>query len=186
MLRLYTIKSFKPRFLFSFISLPFQMASSYSHHSTPESRLLGLGFDLAQRLPSAPKGSYAPCVRTGSLLFLAGHLPYDLQGQLVIGKIGQQYTAEEGMTFAKWTILGCLKTVQAELGSLSNVKRIVKLNGYLNTTDEFEAHSKVMNGASDVLLQVFGSNVGVHARTAVGCISLPLNVPIEIEMIVEI
>lgn len=158
---------------------------SKSNHSTPESRLCSLGFDIEKIPKSAPQGSYVPCVRTGNLLFLAGHLPYDMEGHMVTGKVGSSYTADEAALFAKWATLRLLKTVESELGSLSKVKRIVKMNGYMNTTEGFEEHPKVMNGASDLLLKAFGPEMGVHARTAIGCVSLPFNVPVEIEMIVE-
>jgi enamine deaminase RidA (YjgF/YER057c/UK114 family) len=167
--------------------LSIQSAASMSSGMTPESRLKGLGFDVNTIPLSQPKGNYVSCVKTGSLLHIAGHLPYNPKnGEAVFGKVGDKYTVDEAKTFAKWAALRILRTISNELGNLSRVKRIVKLNGFVNCTDDFIDHPKVLNGASDFLVQVFGTDIGLHSRTAIGCISLPFNVPVEIDMVVEV
>jgi enamine deaminase RidA (YjgF/YER057c/UK114 family) len=150
---------------------------------TPEERLHELGITLPE--PPPPIGTYVGGVRTGNLLFLSGKGP-DLQGgRQWRGKLGAQLTTEEGAQAARDTMLNLLAVLQAELGELSRVRRIVKLLGMVNSTPEFAEQPKVINGASDLLVEVFGEQ-GRHARSAVGMAALPNGIPVEIEMIVEV
>jgi len=148
-----------------------------------EARLRELGIEL----PVVPKpaGTFVHAVRTGSLLFLTGHVPFRADGTLVQGKLGAELDADAGYEAARLSALGALSTLRAELGSLDKVRRIVKLNGVVNATPEFMLHTKVINGASDLLVQVFG-DAGVHARLAVGYASLPFNICVEVELIAEV
>ncbi|MCK6258916.1 RidA family protein [Fictibacillus sp. KIGAM418] len=144
----------------------------------PESKLEGLGLILAPVRPAV--GNYVSCVRTGSLLFTSG------QGvDQYHGKLGRELTVEEGYLAAQQSMLNLLSVVKQELGELSRVKRVVKILGMVNCTEDFTATPQVMNGASDLLVQVFGEK-GKHARSAVGMAQLPNNTAIEIEMILEI
>jgi enamine deaminase RidA (YjgF/YER057c/UK114 family) len=151
---------------------------------TPEERLRELGYTLPA--PPPPIGTYVGGVRTGNLLFLSGKGP-DLQGggRQWRGKLGAQLTTEEGYQAARDTMLNLLAVLRAELGELSRVRRIVKLLGMVNSTPEFGDQPKVINGASDLLVDVFGEQ-GRHARSAVGMAALPNGIPVEIEMVVEV
>lgn len=148
-----------------------------------EARLTELGL----RLPAAakPVASYVMCTRVGNLLYLAGHLPQPAEGPLMVGKVGKDVTTEQGAEAAKAVALNIIATLKSELGDLDKVKRIVKLTGFVNCVDGFSAQPKVVNGASDLFVQVFGAK-GSHSRSAVGTNALPLNVPVEIEAIVEV
>lgn len=146
-------------------------------------RLQELGISIP---PSrSPMANYVPAVTTGNLVFLSGHGPYLADGSLITGKLGSDLTVEEGYAAARATILACLSSLQAEIGSLDRVKRVVKLLGMVNCTEDFAQHPQVINGASDLLVEIFGDR-GRHARSAVGMQMLPMNIAVEIEMIVEI
>jgi enamine deaminase RidA (YjgF/YER057c/UK114 family) len=150
---------------------------------TPEDRLREMGHTLPT--PPPPIGTYVGGVRTGNLLFLSGKGP-DLEGgRQWRGKLGAQLTTEQGYEAARDTMLNLLAVVQAELGNLSRVRRIVKLLGMVNSTPDFTEQPKVINGASDLLVEVFGEP-GRHARSAVGMAALPNGIPVEIEMILEV
>jgi enamine deaminase RidA (YjgF/YER057c/UK114 family) len=127
----------------------------------------------------APAGQYVHAVRTGNLLYLAG------KGVHVAGKVGRDFTKDEAYRCARETGMILLAVLKQELGSLRRVRRVVKVLGMVNAVPEFGDHPYVINGCSDLLVEVFGEN-GRHARSAVGMSSLPMNIPIEIEMIVEI
>jgi len=143
--------------------------------------------DLGIALPIVPKpaGTFVHAVRTGNLIFLTGHVPFRSDGSLVQGKLGQELDADAGYEAARLSALGLLSTLRSELGSLDKVRRIVKLNGVVNATADFMLHTKVINGASDLLEQVFG-DAGKHARLAVGYASLPFNICLEVELIAEV
>eukprot|EP00658_Telonema_sp_P-2_P076509 TRINITY_DN670_c0_g1_i1.p1 TRINITY_DN670_c0_g1~~TRINITY_DN670_c0_g1_i1.p1 ORF type:complete len:322 (+),score=85.61 TRINITY_DN670_c0_g1_i1:116-967(+) len=145
-------------------------------------RLKELGLVLPE--PSAARACYVPVTRSGNLLFLAGHLPTPPGGELITGKVGKDLGTEEAAKAASYVALSLLATVQAELGDLDQLKKVVKLVGFVNCTDQFTEQHLVMNGASELIGQVLGDR-GVHARSAVGTNSLPLNIPVEIEAIVE-
>jgi enamine deaminase RidA (YjgF/YER057c/UK114 family) len=145
--------------------------------SSPTDRLRELGLELPA-LPS-PGGNYVHAVRTGRLLFLAGKGPGD-----IAGKVGRDFSVEEGYEAARRTGLTLLAVIANELGSLDRVARVVKVVGFVNATPEFADPPKVINGCSDLFVDVFGER-GRHARTSVGVASLPNQIPVEIEAIVE-
>ena len=144
--------------------------------------------ELGHALPTAPKSvaNYVGSVQTGNLLFLSGKGP-DLAGgsRQWQGKLGSEYTIEEGYTAARDTMLNLLAVLREELGDLSRVRRVVKVLGMVNSAPDFTDQPKVINGASDLLVEIFGE-LGRHARSAVGMASLPGGIPVEIEMIVEL
>ena len=145
---------------------------------SPEKRLQQLGIELGK--VAAPVANYVNAVRTGNLLFLAGKGPGGVKG-----KLGQEFSVEQGYRHARATGLALLAVMRAELGSLDRVKRVVKVLGMVNAVPEFADHPKVINGCSDLLVEVFGE-AGKHARSAVGMGSLPMGIPVEIECIVEV
>ena len=148
-----------------------------------ESKLKALGLQLP--LPPQPVATYIPAVRVGELLFLSGVLPMR-DGQLAFsGKLGRDLTAEEGMEAAKLSLLNALAIVKQELGSLDRISRVVKVVGYVASAEGFVEQPQVLNGASDLLVAVFGE-AGRHARVAVGAAELPRRAPVEIEMILSI
>jgi enamine deaminase RidA (YjgF/YER057c/UK114 family) len=138
-------------------------------------------------LPQSPKpmANYVPVARTGNLLFVSGHGPYNDGKTKISGKIGQELTLEEGYQTARNVALNCLASVQAAVGSLDKIKRVVKVLGMVNCTEDFKDQPKVINGCSDLLVSIFGE-AGKHARSAVGVQALPNQIPVEIEMILEI
>ncbi|MDT3414684.1 enamine deaminase RidA (YjgF/YER057c/UK114 family) [Brevibacillus aydinogluensis] len=148
------------------------------HAATPEQRLQDLGLTLPA--PRQAAGNYVGCVRTGNLLFLAGQGTDEYRG-----KLSEDVTVEVGYLAARQCMLNLLAVVKREIGELSKVKRIVKLLGFVNSAPDFTDQPKVMNGASDLLVQIFGEK-GKHARSAVGMAQLPHNNAVEVEMIVEI
>ncbi len=150
---------------------------------TPEENLAKLGQELPS--PSTAVANYVPVVRSGSLLFLAGHIPRTADNTVVTGKVGDTISEAEATEAARLAGLALLSTVRAELGSLDRVKRIVRVSGFVNATPDYERHSFVINGCSDLLVAVFGEK-GRHARSAIGAGSLPLNAAVEIELVVEV
>ncbi len=148
-----------------------------------ETRLKELGIQLIK--PTAPIANYVKAVRVGNMLYLSGHGPDKADGSLVTGKVGSDLTLEQAKDAARLTGISLLSTLKAEIGDLNKVKRIVKVLGMVNAVPIFEQHPQVINGCSDLLVEVFGEN-GKHARSAVGMCSLPKNIAVEIEMIVEL
>lgn len=145
---------------------------------SPESRLSELGLQLPPA--SAPAGLYTPVVRTGNLLFLAGHIPATARG-----KVGSDMTEQDAADAAAEVAALMLATIRNELGTLDRVERIVKVFGLVNCTPDFTNISQVINGFSQVFLDVFG-DAGRAARSAIGAGSLPLGVPVEVEAIIEV
>jgi len=143
-----------------------------------ENRLRELGLTLPEL--SNPVANYVHAVRTGNLLFLAGKGPMG-----VAGKVGKEFTEQQGYEYARQVGLLLLAVMRQETGSLDRVSRIVKIVGFVNATPEFQHHPQVINGCSDLLVNVFGER-GRHARTALGAGSLPFQIPVEIEAIVEV
>ncbi len=148
-----------------------------------EKRLKELGITLPP--VSSPVATYVNAVQTGNLLYLSGKGPLSVDGKRPSGKLGRDFTIEQGYEHARATGLDLIAVMKAELGSLDRVKRIVKVLGMVNCTPDFTDPPKVINGASDLFVQVFGER-GRHARSAVGLNSLPMGIPVEIEMIVEV
>ena len=147
-----------------------------------ENKLSQMGLTLPD--PGPPAGNYVGAVRVGELLFVSGHGPRS-QGQYITGKVGRDLNTEQAYEAAKVVMLNCLASVKRELGDLDRVKRVVKLLGMVNCTEDFTEHPKVTNGGSDLLVALYGDQ-GRHARSAVGMQQLPMNIPVEIEMIVEV
>lgn len=150
---------------------------------THEARLASLGITLPATPP--PVANYVNAVRTGALVFLSGKGPLEEEGRRPTGRVGVEFTIEEGYRFARSTGLALLSALRTELGSLDRVRRIVKVLGMVAAPPEFGDHPRVINGCSDLMVEVFGE-AGRHARSAVGVSSLPFVTPVEIEMIVEV
>jgi enamine deaminase RidA (YjgF/YER057c/UK114 family) len=148
-----------------------------------KNRLEELGLVLPKA--SDPQGSYGNCVRTGNLLYVSGKGPVAGLSQVPKGKIGREYSTAEGYEFAKVTGLDILAAVELELGTLDKVSQVVKLQGFVNATEEFEQHPKVLDGCSDLMANVFGEK-GIHARSVFGAASVRGNLPIIIDSIFEI
>ena len=150
-----------------------------------EERLKELNLSLPPR--PRPMANYVSAVRTGSLLYLAGHGPLGDDGKPISrGKLGRDLTVEEGYQAARQTAMNTLVTLRAELGSLDRVRRIVKVLGMVNADPDFQKTPQVINGFSDLMVEVFGESVGKHARSAVGMATLPNAIPVEIESIYEV
>ena len=147
-----------------------------------EQRLKDLGLVLPEA--SDPQANYTNCVRTGNLLYVSGKGPTTGLSEVPNGKLGDQYTVEQGYEFAKATGLDILAVVKLELGSLEKVTRVVKLQGFVNATSDFQQHPKVLDGCSDLMAQVFAEK-GVHARSVFGANSVRGNLPIIIDSIFE-
>lgn len=135
--------------------------------------------------PLAPVANYVTARTAGNLVFLAGHGPRNPDGGLIQGKVGKDLTLEEGYAAARLTGLNLLSSLEKEIGDLNRVVRFVKVLGMVNVDSSFTDMPKVINGFSDLIVEIFGEK-GKHARSAVGMASLPVNIPVEIEMIVEI
>ena len=147
-----------------------------------DDKLLELGITLNE--PSKPVGNYVNSVRTGNLIYMAGLGPLGPNGYIT-GKLGQDLSIAEGYDAARYTAISQLTALKAEIGDLNKVKRIVKVFGMVNSTPTFTQQPAVINGFSDLMVAVFGDR-GRHARAAVGMVALPMNICVEIEMIVEV
>ncbi len=148
-----------------------------------EARLKQLGIALPE--PAKPLANYIPAVRVGNLLFLAGHGPLREGKATARGKLGKELSVEDGYKVAREVGLSLLASARTALGSLDRVKRVVKVLGMVASAEGFTDQPKVMNGFSDLMVEVFGES-GRHARSAVGMAELPLGIPVEIEMILEV
>jgi enamine deaminase RidA (YjgF/YER057c/UK114 family) len=148
-----------------------------------ESRLDSLGISL--KIPGTPSANYVHTVKTGNLVFTAGKGPATEEGILITGKLGKDLSIEEGYQAARRVGIAQLGALKAELGDLNRVKRIVKVLGMVNAAPDFTQQPEVINGFSDLMVEVFGER-GKHARSAVGMGSLPRNIAVEIEMVVEV
>ena len=152
--------------------------------STPEQRVAALGLVL----PPAPKvlGAYKPCLVVGRQAWLSGHLPLLPDGSLVRGKVGAGLDADAGKQAARQAGLAILASLRAALGDLDRVGRVVKVVGLVNCTPEFEQHPHVINGCSELFAEVWGPDLGVGVRSAVGAVSLPAGVAVEVEAVFEL
>jgi len=136
---------------------------------------------------ATPLANYVGAVRSGNLLFVAGHGPIRSDGKpMARGKVGKDLSTEQAYQVAREVGLNLLATTRAALGSLDKVKRVVKVLGMVNSAEGFGQQPQVINGFSDLMIEVFGEAIGKHARSAVGMAELPLGIPVEIEMIVEV
>lgn len=148
-----------------------------------DKKLKDLGVELYA--PTKPMANYVKAVRTGNLIFLAGHGPTFADNTNITGKVGKDLTLEQGAQAARQVGIALLSTLKGEIGDLNKVKRVVKVLGMVNCTENFYDQPKVMNGFSDMMVAIFGEK-GKHARSAVGMYALPQNIAVEIEMIVEV
>ena len=158
------------------------------HRIHVEARIVALGYELPP-LPPAPQGNYMTYTRSGNMLYLAGHLPLPPPSDgrpLLAGRLGENYTIEQGQEAARIAGLQILATIKAAVGDLDKVKKVVKLVGFVNSTNDFSSQAQVMNGCSDLMGAVFGVEVGRHARSSLGANILPFGVPVEIEAIIEV
>ena len=151
--------------------------------STPEERFAELGLTLPPVATTA--GSYVPALRTGTQVYTAGQLPLADGKLLAAGKVGEAVTAEEAVTLARACALNALAAAAAAAGGLSAITRIIKVTGFVASAPGFTGQPQVVNGASDLLTEVFG-DAGKHARSAVGVAVLPLDAPVEVELIAEV
>ena len=151
-----------------------------------EKKLAALGLTLPP-IPT-PIANYVPAVRTGNLVFISGHGPItmvDGKVSYIRGKVGRELTVEQGYDAAKIVTLNMLQSLKVVISDLDRVRRIVKLLGFVNCTEDFPDQPKVINGASDLLVELYGER-GRHARSAVGMYQLPFGIAVEIEMVVEV
>ena len=141
--------------------------------------------DIILPTPPKPAGSYIPVVKTGNLLFVSGQIPMK-EGKVIFqGKVPINITIDDAQKAAKLCIVNALAQLKAEIGSLDKISKIVKVSGFVNSSQDFAEQPKIINAASDLLFEIFGDK-GKHSRIAVGVASLPLNSAVEIDMIVEI
>ncbi len=159
-----------------------------------ESQATGYDYDVEERLaelnielgePTPPVANYVKAVQTGNLVFLSGHGPDRPDGGLVTGKVGSDLTLEEGQEAARLTAISLLSSLKTEIGDLNRVRRVVKVTGMVNAEPDFTRQPQVVNGFSDLMVEVFGDR-GKHARAAVGMGSLPSNIAVEIDAVVEV
>jgi enamine deaminase RidA (YjgF/YER057c/UK114 family) len=150
---------------------------------TVKSRLTALGFTLPT--PGAPAANYIPAVTTGQLLYISGQVSISPNGASYIGKLGKDYTIEEGQKAAEICAVNLLGVIKAAVGDFAKVSRMIKLTGFVNAIPEFEDAHKVINGASDLLTEVLGEQ-GRHSRSAIGVGTLPLGCAVEVEAIAEL
>jgi enamine deaminase RidA (YjgF/YER057c/UK114 family) len=142
--------------------------------------------ELGVRVPELPPaaGAYVPAVRSGNLVFCSGQGPYREGAMAFVGRVGQEVTPEQAYEAARIAVLNCLAEACTLIGSVNNVRRIVQVRGFVNSAPDFHEQPKVINGASDLLLEIFGEQ-GRHARAALGTSSLPFNIPVEVELVLE-
>ncbi|HJU02935.1 MAG TPA: RidA family protein [Actinomycetes bacterium] len=150
---------------------------------TPEERLQQLGVSLPT--PAAPVAAYVPCVRTGDLVYVSGQVPLVGGKPSHLGRLGDEVSLEDGRAAARTCAINVLAALRAELGELSQVRRVVKVTGFVASAPGFTDMPKVVNGASELFGEAFG-DAGRHSRSAVGVAALPLGVPVEVEAIVEV
>ncbi len=160
-----------------------QHSLAQSTQADPEKRIKELGITL--KAPGAPIGNFVPAVTVGKLVFMSGHGPVQANGEYLKGKVGSDLDVDQGKEAARLTGIALLGALKTHVGDLNKVKRIVKVLGMVNATPDFDKHPQVINGFSDLMVDIFGEN-GRHARSAVGMVSLPMGIPVEIEMIVEL
>ena len=159
-------------------------ASEYLYDYDVEQRLVDLGIELLD--PKLPKGiNIELSTQSGNLIYLSGNGPISSSGEKTIGKVGSDLSIEQGYMAARLTAINQLSVLKAHIGDLNKVVKIVKVFGMVNANPSFTEHPRVINGFSDLLIEVFGER-GRHARSAVGVASLPWNIACEVEMIVEI
>ena len=170
----------KKSFLF-IIACMIGMASIFAQDA--ETRLKQKGIVLNP--PPSPVANYVDAVRVGNLIYLSGKGPQKADGTYITGKLGKDLTIEQGYEAARLTAINHLAVLKKELGSLNKVKRVVKVLGMVNCTEDFKDQPKVINGYSDLMVEIFGDK-GKHARSAVGMVALPFGIAVEVEIILEV
>lgn len=152
--------------------------------TSPEENFAALGLTL----PPAPKplGVYKPGLKVDHFYYVSGHGTVQADGSLIIGRIGKDLDIEQGKLAARQVGLAILATLKAQLGSLNRIKRVIKVLGMVNATEDFERHPYVINGCSELFAQVWGEENGIGVRSAVGMGTLPDNIPVEIEAVFEL
>ena len=165
------------------LTIFFTLVDNYTYAQDAEAKLKEKGIVLTP--PGKPIANYVNAVRVGNLLFLAGKGPSKADGTYITGKLGKDLTIEQGYEAARLTAINHLAVLKTELGSLNKVKRIVKVLGMVNCEADFKDQPKVINGYSDLMVEIFGDK-GKHARSAVGMCSLPMGMAVEVEVVVEI
>ncbi|NND34800.1 MAG: RidA family protein [Saprospiraceae bacterium] len=163
--------------------MSYAFVSGQSTIDDPEARLKELGITLTT--PPALTTVFVRAVRVGNIVYLSGHGPQKQDGEYMRGKVGSEFNLEEAQAAARLTGIRLLEALKEEIGNLNKVKRIVKVLGMVNAIPTWDQHSQVINGFSELMVEAFGEN-GRHARSAIGLGSLPMNIPVEIEMIVEL
>ena len=176
--------AFLPSLIRSATATPALNSNEDKKSTSPEKRLRELGI----KLPPVPKpvAVYVPAVRSGNLLYTSGHGPRKADGKSIVGKVGKDLTIKQGYDAARVVGLNVLSTVRSTLGSLDKVVRLIKVLGLVNCTSNFTKQPQVINGFSELMVQVFGEKHGKGARSAVGMASLPSNIAVEIEAIFEV
>lgn len=149
-----------------------------------EARLNELGIELPPS--TVPAGLYAPCVQVGPLVFVSGQVPMQDGQPMRHGKLGESVSVDEGAVLARQCAIQALAIIRQHVGSLDNVRRVVRVGGFVASGKDFIEHPRVINGASQLLIDVFGEEMGRHARIAVGLAELPLGVPVEVEFLFEV
>jgi len=149
----------------------------------PETKLKKLGIELM--IPSDPVANYVNTVKSGNLLFISGKGPLKKDGEYIKGKLGYDLSIDQGYDAARATAINLISTIKSAIGDLRNVKQIIRVNGMVNSASNFTDQPKVINGCSDLLVEVFGDR-GKHTRVALGMNSLPMNIAVEIDIILEI
>lgn len=148
-----------------------------------EKKIEKLGYKLS--VPPKPLASYMPVIKTGKFIFTAGQIPM-VEGQLKYsGKVPTTISQEDAIQAAEICALNCLSVIKSEIGDLDKIQKIIKVTVFVNSTEDYSNHPSVANGASELLVKIFG-DAGKHARSAVGVSSLPLNAPVEVELIAEL
>lgn len=160
-----------------------QVTTSTNDGIDAEKRIEELGIKLV--LPNPPTANYLKAKRVGNLVFMAGHGPDKPDGTQVIGRLGEDLELEAGYDAARLIGISLLSSLKAEIGDLNKVKNIIQAQGMVNAHPSFKQHSQVINGFSDLMVEVFGEK-GKHARAAIGMSSLPNNIAVEIDMVVEV
>lgn len=150
----------------------------------PEKKLVEMGLTLPGM--GAPTANYVQYRRVGDMLYIAGQNPREPDGTLLKGKLGRDLTAEQGYRHARQAGLNILAAAKEALGDLGRVLAVVKILGMVNATPDFTQHPSVINGCSDLMVEVFGPEIGAHARSAVGFVSLPFGISVEIEAILQV
>ena len=147
---------------------------------TPEKKLTSLGYKLPP--PPKPIGIYKPFLQVGNLIYVSGHGCFREDGSLIIGRVGEDLSLDEGRLAARQVGLSIISTLHANIGTLNRIDRVIKVLGMVNCTDDFERHPEVINGCSELFADIWGQMNGIGVRSAVGVNSLPDNIPVEIEV----